>query len=84
MLYEELKNIKTDMLLYKIADYAHSAFCSLQEDGDIKTALSLLDDIRFFSKYHECVNLKNSEDYDDESFRLIEIWDIENGEKRGD
>lgn len=42
MLYEELKTIKTDMLL------------------------------------------KNREDYDNESFRLIEIWDIENGKKRGD
>lgn len=84
MLYEELKTIKTDMLLSKISEYAGCAFCSLKEDGDIETALSLLDDISFFAKYHLNVSLQSPEDYDDESFRLIEIWDIENGKKRGD
>lgn len=84
MLYEELKNIKTDMLLSKISEYADSAFYRLKEDEDIETALSLLDDISFFAKYHLNVSLQSPEDYDDESFRLIEIWDIENGEKRGD
>lgn len=36
MLYEELKTIKTDMLLSKISEYAGCAFCSLKEDGDIE------------------------------------------------
>ena len=84
MLYEELKTIKTDRLLSKISDYADCAYDRLKEDGDIEIVLQYLDDISLFAKYHVNVNLKNSEDYDDESFRLIEIWDIENGKKRGD
>lgn len=75
MLYDELKNIKTEMLLSKISSYADSAN-GLIKDNRIDEAIEVLNNISFFAKYHECVNLRNPEDYDDESLRLIKKRDI--------